>query len=217
MDFRELVTVSGLALRNAAGTFLNTLTSATTAPRTWTFQDKDYTVAGLDDLTPANFTGILPVAKGGTGVNTMYELALAIGQLIYPVGMSIELNVATNPATLLGFGTWVSHGSGRVTVAIDTSQTEFNVLGETGGAKTHTLATTEIPSHQHVENSGSLGVNASDAGFAGEVAGIASGGSFGWIGRPGGATPPKTLSAGGGASHNNLQPYIVVYRWVRTA
>jgi microcystin-dependent protein len=31
---------------------------------------------------------------------------------------------------------------GRVPVGLDTSQTEFDVLGETGGAKTHTLTST---------------------------------------------------------------------------
>jgi microcystin-dependent protein len=38
---------------------------------------------------------------------------------------------------------------GRVPVGLDSAQTEFDVLGETSGAKTHTLATTEIPSHSH--------------------------------------------------------------------
>ncbi len=38
---------------------------------------------------------------------------------------------------------------GRVVVGLDASQTEFDTRGETGGAKTHTLATTEIPSHNH--------------------------------------------------------------------
>jgi microcystin-dependent protein len=38
---------------------------------------------------------------------------------------------------------------GRVPVGLDSAQTEFDVLGETGGAKTHTLSTAEIPSHSH--------------------------------------------------------------------
>jgi len=42
---------------------------------------------------------------------------------------------------------------GRVPVGQDTAQAEFNVLGEVGGAKTHTLSVTEMPSHTHVQNS----------------------------------------------------------------
>jgi microcystin-dependent protein len=39
--------------------------------------------------------------------------------------------------------------SGRVPVGRDAGQAEFDTLGETGGAKTHTLVTGEIPAHQH--------------------------------------------------------------------
>lgn len=38
---------------------------------------------------------------------------------------------------------------GRVAVGRDATQTEFDVLGETGGAKTHTLTSAEMPSHSH--------------------------------------------------------------------
>lgn len=38
---------------------------------------------------------------------------------------------------------------GRVPVGVDAAQTEFDVLGETGGAKTHTLTQAEMPQHQH--------------------------------------------------------------------
>ena len=42
---------------------------------------------------------------------------------------------------------------GRIPVGRDSSQTEFDALGEAGGAKTHTLTTSEMPSHTHVQNS----------------------------------------------------------------
>ncbi len=41
---------------------------------------------------------------------------------------------------------------GRVPVGLDSSQTEFDVRGETGGAKTHTLTTSEMPVHTHIQD-----------------------------------------------------------------
>lgn len=43
--------------------------------------------------------------------------------------------------------------TGRVPVGRDATQTEFDVLGETGGAKTHTLGINEMPLHTHIQNS----------------------------------------------------------------
>ena len=42
---------------------------------------------------------------------------------------------------------------GRTIVGRDSSQTEFDTLGETGGTKTHTLTESEMPSHTHTQNS----------------------------------------------------------------
>lgn len=41
---------------------------------------------------------------------------------------------------------------GRVPVGLDSGQTEFDALGETGGTKTHTLTESEMPSHTHTQN-----------------------------------------------------------------
>ena len=137
------------------------------------------------------------VAADGATLDALQGISAA-----WPVG-SIYMNASngTNPATLLGFGTWVAFGTGRVLVAIDTGQAEFNVLGETGGAKTHTLTTAELAAHTH-------GVLASDfPGGAGrlEVAG----------GSP--ESTQTSQSAGSGNAHNNLQPYITVHMFKRTA
>jgi len=71
-------------------------------------------------------------------------------ELTYPVGAIYISTVATNPNTLFGFGTWTTFGAGKVLVSLDTGDTDFDVASETGGAKTHTLSTAEMPSHTHV-------------------------------------------------------------------
>ena len=120
---------------------------------------------------------------------------------VYPVGsVYINASVSTNPATLLGFGTWTAFAAGRVLVGLDGSDTDFDTVEETGGAKTHTLTVDEIPAHTHsVPNSGSQN-NSFDSGttVGNDVTGTSG-------------------STGGGQAHNNLQPYIVVYMWKRTA
>jgi microcystin-dependent protein len=71
----------------------------------------------------------------------------------WPVGSVYIAVVSTNPATLLGFGTWEAFATGRTIVGIDGAQSEFDTVEETGGAKTHTLLENEMPSHTHVQNS----------------------------------------------------------------
>ena len=140
---------------------------------------------------------------------------------LYPVG-SIYMNasVSTNPGTLLGFGTWVAFGAGRVPVGIDTGDTDFDTVEETGGAKTHTLVEGEIPAHDHgsagshthsidVHNStGSGSYRAEDTLSTTGVLGTRSTNSGG---------SHTHASVGGDGDHNNLQPYIVAYMWKRTA
>ena len=60
--------------------------------------------------------------------------------LCWPIGSIFFSAVATNPATLLGFGTWAAFGTGKFPVGFDANQTEFDADGETGGAKTFTPA-----------------------------------------------------------------------------
>ena len=139
---------------------------------------------------------------------TLAKLSFNPIETAYPIG-SIYMNSSnvTNPATLFGFGTWVAFGAGRVLVGIDAGQTEFDAIGETGGAKTHTLTVDEMPSHNHnVLSTGGYFKNDASAGA----------GTNAYSDQTSGGTN-KTGSTGGGSAHNNLQPYIVVYMWTRTA
>src|SRR3990167_4544992 len=126
------------------------------------------------------------------------------GSEAFPVGAVFIAVVATNPATLLGYGTWAAFGAGRMLVGLDAGQTEFDTVEETGGTKTHTLLESEIPTHVHDELAPS---SASGGALKFGIDTNASGSQDALI---------DTGSTGGGGAHNNLPPYIVVYMWKRT-
>ena len=130
---------------------------------------------------------------------TTQEILKEFVKSAYPVGSVYTSVVSTDPSTLFGFGTWSAFATGRTLVGIDTGQSEFNTVEETGGAKTHTLTTSEMPSHSHsvvVGGGSSEGLTTSNYLAFGSA---------------------STGLAGGDQAHNNLQPYIVVYFWKRTA
>jgi hypothetical protein len=159
----------------------------------------------VDDVSTQLSGGAIIVKDGGV---TLQKLATAVKDALYPVG-SIYTNAtnSTNPATLIGFGTWVAFGAGKVPVGIDASDTDFDTAEETGGSKTHTLTTSEMPSHSHaytkaIHPSGS-GAEQNQSGGAEDRTNFNG--------------TDNTGLTGGGQSHNNLQPYVVVYMWKRTA
>lgn len=91
---------------------------------------------------------------------------------------------------------------GRVLVGQHTGQTEFDTLGETGGARTHILGISEIPAHNHeVPTDFGPATMSHMSGATGRVAQTGTGAA-------GAANPiPLTSNVGGGGAHNNLQPY----------
>lgn len=141
----------------------------------------------------------------------------------YPVG-SIYINAtnATNPATLLGFGTWVAFGAGRVPVGIDASDPLFDAAEEVGGSKdavvvshTHTATTNTTGAHTHnsglVTYSGTESSTVTAAGPFGTTTNIVTGSA-------GDHSHTVTVASTGSSGTNaNLQPYITVYMWKRTA
>ena len=132
--------------------------------------------------------------------------AASIANAVYPVGSIFTTVTAyANSAAVvnaIGGGTWVAFGAGRVLVGLDANQTEFDTVSEEGGAKTHALSIAELPAHTH--------------SFTYANRGDAFGGSYAMSVTTGGLTR-TTSSQGSGTAHNNLQPYIVVYMWKRTA
>jgi hypothetical protein len=54
----------------------------------------------------------------------------------FPVGSVFVSVVSTNPATLLGYGTWTEMGAGRVLVGLDAGDPDFDTVEEVGGSKT---------------------------------------------------------------------------------
>jgi hypothetical protein len=132
-------------------------------------------------------------------------------QSVYPVGsIYINASVATNPAILLGFGTWTAFGAGRVMVGLDAGQTEFDTLEETGGAKTHTLTSAEsgLPAHSHEERAANIGAGAGGLYLAADAQQLNGTGEVG-------INTSANTAANASSAHNNLQPYIVVKMWKR--
>ena len=130
--------------------------------------------------------------------------AAVINALVYPVG-SIYFNmaVATNPGTLLGMGTWVAYGAGRVLVGKAASGT-FDTLNEELGSETdsHALSIAELPAHTHTLLGGGFD------GSSGAEPGSTRSSGLGEVGSTG---------SGSAHTHDILQPSVTVYMWKRTA
>ena len=178
----------------------------------------DGTAIGASSASTVAATTLSATALTATTVTTSGNINTTGGEVqingtnvlagVYPVGsIYINASVSTNPATLLGFGTWVSFGAGRVLVGLNSADSDFNSVEETGGAKTHTLTTSELPAHSH----GGIFPSGASGSFsqAFDVDNPGTGADLG--------SEKTTSNTGSGAAHNNLQPYIVVYMWKRTA
>lgn len=160
--------------------------------------------------------------------------------LIYPVG-SIYMSVnSTSPADLFG-GTWDTMPAGRVLLAQGKSQwgTTYTA-GSTGGEATHLLTPEEMPRHKHdavannenisgtaylqMGNGVSIATGSTTGVFSaigsGRVEGYGSGSKSGTNGLKFNSTHTPTISisyTGADTAHNNLQPFIAVFMWRRTA
>ncbi len=120
---------------------------------------------------------------------------------VLPIG-SLYSNGAdtTNPATLLGFGTWVPFAAGKTIFGLDAGgDSDFDALADTGGSKTKNMA------HTHTGTTGSgsgdvVNVDGSNTPVSGT-----------------GHTHSFTTDSGGSATQDVLNPYVVAAIWRRTA
>lgn len=119
----------------------------------------------------------------------------------FKVGGVYINTTGTNPSSELGYGTWVAFAQGQVLVGYLAGDPDFGTGGATGGEKTHVLTIPEMPSHNHT-------IDLRNAVGGTNVATAVSASTF---------IQENTSSVGGGGAHNNLQPFIVVYIWNRTA
>ena len=196
------------------------------------FNNIQTAIATKADLASPTFTGSPVLPTGTTGVtqssgNSSTALATtafvqAAIALLYPIG-SIYTNAtsSTNPATLLGFGTWTAFGAGRVMVGFDSGNALFDVAEETGGSAdaitvshTHTATSTVTdPTHNHSYTQPSPGT------FVQNINGTGQGAVSGTTGSAStGISVATTISSTGSSGTNaNYQPYITVYMWKRAS
>ena len=179
-------------------------------------------------VSPAfTVTPTAPTATFGTDTTQLATTAFvqAALQAVYPVG-SVYTNAtsATNPATLLGFGTWTAFGAGKVPVGIDGADTDFDTAEETGGVKevTLTAAQSGTPEHNHfVANAdATTGLSVNATNHVARTYTLDSRSAYSLIGtstEPTVGLTSDAAAADASLAHTNLQPYIVVYMWKRTA
>jgi len=112
----------------------------------------------------------------------------------WPVGSIFISIVDTNPADLLGYGTWEVFGTGRMLIGVDPADPDFDTPEETGGAKTH--------DHPITTSTGPSATETVDNDGTGSTVAVAS------------ATHTHDVDL---AEINHMPPYIAVYMWKRTA
>ena len=175
---------------SASSTYLTQVNASTTyATKAYADNSSSAAVAALIDSAPstlntlnelaaalgddANFATTITNALSPIGSVTAYALAtppagwLLCDGSIYSASAYPTLSVGLG-STYGGNGTTtfaVPNLKGRMPVGLDSTQTEFDTRGETGGAKTHTLTSAEMPVHTHAQDSHNHTQNAHNHGI----------------------------------------------------
>lgn len=197
-------TISGLSATNGSYKCDNkTLTLANTDA--WVVRVEVADNANTSTLDIKVSKGV-PIFRISTKDSLLYNnerplMPSHVGQVI----MSTTLDTAEKVKAIYG-GIWRAWGAGRVPVGVNTNDSDFNTPNKTGGSKTVTLTLEQMPSHKHVQ------VAANSGDYGGDDGQVSGRGTIGANHQ----TSYSTMPAGGGKAHNNLQPYISVYMWLRT-
>lgn len=189
---------------------------------------------GFKDLAERVETVLKAQATVPTGVIAPFAGAAA------PAGWALcngqALSRTTYAALFAALGTTYGAGDGtttfnlpnlaqRVPAGLDAAQTEFNALGKTGGARTHTLAAAEsgVRNHGHGVNDPGHIHNTGHALIATGMANQGAGTGFDWgpldlnqFGAYTGISIQGSGDSAAQAAHNNLQPYVVVNYIIKT-
>lgn len=171
---------------------------------TWVTEETPLSAANMNNIED----GIEEALAGVQDIEDNF--ASLFFDTFYPVGCYFETTDATfNPGTAWG-GTWVLEIPGQVHVSAGEGYAVDGALTNTsdGGAATVTLTTDEMPNHDHESvSSGYEVMVTSTIPQSGQYAAM-------FYGKNNAA---KTSAEGNGQAHENMPPYINVYRWHRTA
>lgn len=146
-------------------------------------------------------TNTTDISNLDTKIDDLSTQVNSLANLFFPVNKIITFYDNDDHSNYLGF-TWKRIASGRTLVGINSSDTDFNSIGKTGGEKTHTLTVDEMPSHNH-NYYASIG----DGTWQNQLN----------YGNNKNVSTISSFMTGGDQPHNNLQPYQVVAYWQRTA
>lgn len=147
-----------------------------------------------------NASSISNVTETNQDSDLIKQLKLAMN----PIGTVLTTINSANPSTYIG-GVWERFANGRTLVGVDESDsvTLMKTAGNEGGS------INPLTSHEHY-----MGIARGSNPNAG------AGGIGGWSWAETTESDPngkKTFKIGDSTNHNNWQPFVTVYMWVRTA
>ena len=218
-DNNTITNIVNADIKSSAGLEFSKMENLTASRALVSDSNGDVSVSAVTATELGYLDGVTSAIQ--TQLNNIADIAHPIGSIFQTVH-----NYADSAAVVAAIGgtTWVRFAEGKVMVGYDASDTDFDTSEETGGAKTHTLTEAELPAHRHFLFRNVSVPNIGDTTSSLSAAHHYDNGSESYRIRKSSSSnaflePNITLSGqtGSGSAHNNLQPYVVVYMWKRTA